>query len=106
MPLATEQKKKLRGIGHGLHPVVTVASKGLSAAVLAEAARALQDHELIKVRLTIEDRTERKRVGAQLCQELGADPVQEIGKLILIYRHNPKASPQLSNLHRVSARKP
>ena len=106
MPLATEQKKKLRGIGHGLHPIVTVAGKGLSPSVMAEAGRALQDHELVKVRLTIDDRAERKRIGAQLCKELGAELVQEIGKLILIYRHNPKASPQLSNLHRVSARKP
>ena len=51
MPLDPELKKRLRGIGHALHPVVTVAGNGLSEGVLTELERALHDHELIKVKL-------------------------------------------------------
>jgi RNA-binding protein len=50
MNLAQSQKKQLRSIGHSLHPLVTVASKGLSENVMTEIKRALFDHELIKVR--------------------------------------------------------
>lgn len=100
MPLDQENKKRLRAIGHGLHPVVTVAGKGLSEGVCAELDRALNDHELIKVKLAIADRAMRGRVARELCERLGAEPVQEIGKVLLVYRHNPKANPRLSNLHR------
>jgi len=49
MSLSTATKKQYRTIGHGLNPVVTIAGNGLSAGVMAEIDRALEDHELIKV---------------------------------------------------------
>ena len=92
----------MRGIGHALEPVVTVAGNGLHEALMVEAERALRDHELIKVRLAIADRDARRQSAAELCQRLNAEMVQSIGKLILIYRKNPRANPRLSNLHRHS----
>jgi len=103
MPLDTEQKKRLRGIGHGLNPVVTVAGKGLSEAVCAEAERAIGDHELIKVRFAMEDREQRRQLAAELCARLGAEAVQSIGKVLLLYRPNPQADPRLSNLRRAGS---
>ncbi|MFM7786283.1 MAG: YhbY family RNA-binding protein, partial [Gammaproteobacteria bacterium] len=98
MPLDAETRKRLRGIGHRLHPVVTVAGKGLSDAVLAEADRALREHELVKVRFSIADRDERRRTVQAFCAQLGAESVQEIGKVLLAYRENPSAEPRLSNV--------
>jgi RNA-binding protein len=98
MPLDQENKKRLRGIGHALHPLVTVAGKGLSEPVCQEAERALHDHELIKIRFALPDRDQRRALAAQLIESLGAELVQETGKVILIYRRNPKANPRLSNL--------
>jgi RNA-binding protein len=100
MPLERELEKRLRGIGHALHPVVTVAGNGLSEGVRAELERALQDHELIKVKLALPDRAARKRLAAEMCTALGAQIVQEIGKVVLIFRRNPEADPRLSNLRR------
>jgi RNA-binding protein len=100
MPLDPELRKRLRGIGHALHPVVTVAGNGLSEAVCAELERALHDHELVKVKLAIADRTQRRETAAELCTRLRAELVQEIGKIVLVYRRNPEADPRLSNLHR------
>ncbi|MES2213074.1 MAG: YhbY family RNA-binding protein, partial [Pseudomonadota bacterium] len=48
MDLSPSDKKRLIALGHVLHPVVTVANKGLHAAVLREIAIALKAHELVK----------------------------------------------------------
>ena len=66
MPINPERKKQFRTIGHKLNPIVTIAGNGLSAGVLAELNRALDDHELIKVKLAIAERDERKEVVAEL----------------------------------------
>ncbi len=50
-PMDSKLKKRLKGLGHDLHPVVTVAGNGLTKTVLAELSRALEDHELIKVKV-------------------------------------------------------
>lgn len=100
MPLTNERKKQYRSIGHTLNPVVTIAGKGLTEAVLEEVNRALEDHELIKVKLAIVDRDLRKQVGEQLCQQSRAESVQEIGKVVLLYRAAQKPNPRLSNILR------
>lgn len=103
MPLDPELKKRLRGIGHTLHPVVTVAGNGLSDGVRAELERALHDHELIKVKLAVPDREARRALAAELCAALRAQVVQEIGKIVLVYRRNPQPDPKLSNILRARA---
>ena len=50
MALSQDRKKALRTIGHKLNPIVTVAGNGLSENVLIEIDRALEDHELIKIK--------------------------------------------------------
>ena len=98
--LNNDQKKYLRGIGHGLKPVVTVAGNGLSETVMAEIERAVNDHELIKIKFALEDRALRQAAIDEICQSCGAVAVQIIGKTALIYRKNSKPNPRLSNLLR------
>jgi putative RNA-binding protein, YhbY family len=98
MSLSPETKKRYRTIGHGLKPVVTVAGKGLSEGVIAELGRALDDHELIKVKLAMEDREERKQAIADLCSQTGAELVQTIGKIVLIFREARKPKLATSNI--------
>ncbi|WP_237066531.1 YhbY family RNA-binding protein [Microbulbifer guangxiensis] len=100
MPLTADRKKALRTVGHGLKPVVTVAGKGLSEGVLEELNRALEDHELIKVKLMVADRELRHQIIGELCEKSGAELVQEIGKIALIYRAAEKPNARLSNLLR------
>lgn len=100
MPISADSKKQLRTIGHKLNPIVTIAGNGLSDAVLQELNRALDDHELIKVKLAISEREDRKEIIGQLQTLPNVEVVQEIGKVVLLYRRNKKANPKLSNLHR------
>ena len=90
MSLSNELKKHYRSIGHSLNPVVTVAGNGLSENVIAEVNRALDDHELIKVKFAINDRETRSAAVAALCEETHATDVQQIGKVALLLREAKK----------------
>ncbi len=98
MPLSSDRKKQYRTLGHNLNPVVTVAGNGLSETVIVELNRALEDHELIKVKLVIADRDLRKQVVQEMCQKTRSEVVQEIGKVALIYREAKQPNPRLSNI--------
>ena len=100
MSLSNEQKKRYRSIGHALNPVVTIAGNGISDNVLAEIDRALNDHELIKIKLVIEDKDSRKKAIASICNAMNASVVQEIGKVVVLLRPAKKPNKKLSNLLR------
>jgi putative YhbY family RNA-binding protein len=93
-PLSAAQRAALRAAAHHLDPVVMIGDAGLSAGVLAEADRALTAHELIKLRVFGDDRQLRRDILAALCAELGCQPVQEIGKLLVVYRQRPPEAPR------------
>ena len=94
-------KKKLRSIGHGLKAVVTVAGNGLSENVIAELNRALDDHELIKLKM-FGNKAERAKVVASLEHIPDAEIVQIVGGMALIYRASREPNPLLSNIARAN----
>lgn len=98
--LNQKDKKRFRAIGHHLSPVVTIAGNGLTESVASELARAISDHELIKIRLHTGGRKERKMTLAEIQQQLDVEVVQSIGKVALVYKAAAKPDPTLSNLHR------
>ena len=98
MELTQAKKKHYRSIAHKLKPVVTIADKGVTEGVELELERALEDHELIKVKVNINDPAARKQLAAQLCDSHKATLVQQIGKMIVLVRAAKKPKPKLSNL--------
>lgn len=88
--LTPAERRALKARAHGLEPVVLVGDKGLTPAVLAEIDRALTAHELIKVRARAE-RGERAGLMAEICAGTRASAVQQIGKMLVIYRQRPPA---------------
>lgn len=96
----TAKRKHLRAIGHKLKPVVMIAGRGVTEGVDAELERALEDHELIKVKLAIAEPDDRKLVARHICEAHKAELVQSIGKVVLLYRAAKKPNPKLSNLLR------
>ena len=48
--LSPIERKKLKARAHALNPIIHLGAKGLTEAVIAEIGRALDAHELIKVR--------------------------------------------------------
>lgn len=100
--LSNQERKRLRQIGHALHPVVMLGSQGLTEGVIEEALRALNDHELIKVKVSGEDRELRAALMQELVDKTGAEIVQQIGKIVLLYKKAAKQNQHLSNLIRFS----
>ena len=97
--ITSSTRKKYRQIGHHLKPIVTVGNLGITDGVIEETRRALRDHELIKVKLNIEKKTERDREVRSLSLALEAHFIQLIGKNALLYKENPNAkSSSLSNV--------
>jgi RNA-binding protein len=90
MPALTEkQKRHLRGLGHPRRPVVMLGAQGYTEAVRNELEQALLRHELLKVRVAAGDREARDAIIAQLCIDTGAELVQRIGNVALLYRRHP-----------------
>jgi RNA-binding protein len=95
MSLTGKQIRYLRGLGHSRKPIVTVGAAGISEAVIAELEQALEHHELLKVKLPAGERAERQSMLEQLCAATGAEPVQQIGRVALLYRASSEPEIQL-----------
>ena len=73
--LSSSQRKALKGRAHKLEPVVHIGAKGLTADGVEEMDRMLKAHEP-------------SRCVSSICEKTGADAVQQIGKLFVLYRKN------------------
>ncbi|MGR9116006.1 MAG: ribosome assembly RNA-binding protein YhbY [Gammaproteobacteria bacterium] len=82
------EKKQLKAQAHSLKPVVIIGQSGLTKEVMAEIELALDHHELIKVKIRAE-REERKKIQEDICTQTGAEFIQSIGQIIILYRLNP-----------------
>ena len=91
LDITTDQRRALRARAHALNPVVAISQNGLSEAVLQEISTSLDSHELIKIRVFSDDRAVREQYLASICEQLGAAPVQHIGKLLVVWRPGPEA---------------
>lgn len=83
-----KQKAELLAAAHHLKPVVMVGHKGLTDNVVAEAEQALVAHELIKVKVSADDKEDRIAMVNDLCTALSATLIKIIGNIAIIYRKN------------------
>lgn len=100
MPISNADKKRYRAIGHNLKPVVTIAQKGITDNIRAEIDRALNEHELIKIKLVTLDRDEKTALVEAICTEFNAECIQRIGHVLLLYRAAKNPDKRLSNISR------
>jgi len=88
MALTSSQIRYLRGLAHPLKPVLLMGGKGVTAGVLKELEQALDDHELIKVRLSGGNHAARAADLAILIASSHAEAVQTIGHIAVLFRRN------------------
>lgn len=88
--ITEKQRRWLKGEAHHLKPVVTIGQAGLTEAVLAELDLALNHHELLKVKINVGDRDLRDALLAPMVKRSGAELINRIGNVAVLFRANPK----------------
>jgi RNA-binding protein len=84
--LTGKQRRHLRSLGHALEPVVHVGKDGLSDPFVAAVEQALDDHELIKVRVLESAALDRHQAAEALAGRTGSEVAQVLGNTFLLYR--------------------
>lgn len=94
--LTARERAALKARAHALEPVVRTGLAGLTDAVVAQIDRALDAHELIKVKVGDGERDTRAAIGDAICARTGAALVQRVGKVIVLWRPAPDDPPTTS----------
>lgn len=84
-----ELRRKLRGAGHNLRPLVQIGKDGTTPAVIKQLDIVLMDHELVKVKILAECPEDRVFVAALLAKQPNLQIAQVLGRTLLAYRKHP-----------------
>ena len=87
--LSARERAHLKARAHALEPVVHVGGSGITDGLVAEVDRALTAHELIKVKVGVDDRPDRIAIGDEICDRTGAAAVHRVGKVLILWRPRP-----------------
>lgn len=93
MAVNDKQRRHLKGLAHKLKPVVQIGNNGLTDNVVAEIDNALSHHELIKVRVSGQERADRKSMLEEIAERSQSDLVLVIGNIGGFYR--PAKEPKI-----------
>ncbi|NLT49883.1 MAG: ribosome assembly RNA-binding protein YhbY [Ignavibacteria bacterium] len=95
MSITSKQKQYLKGLGHGIKPVIQVGKEGISENVLSSISKALDDHELIKVTILENSDLDRKEASQIISENTDSELVQVLGRKFLLYKKN-KENPKIT----------
>lgn len=88
--MKAKDRQHLKAQAHALSPVIILGANGLTEAVHAEIEKALDAHELIKIRVNAEDKTERELLIEEIVEMHKAELIQKIGHILVVFRENPE----------------
>ena len=81
------QKKYLRGLAHGLRPVVQIGREGVTEGLIRAADEELSRHELIKVKFNdIKEKDLKETITGEVSAKTGSVQVGMIGHTVILYR--------------------
>jgi len=81
------QKKYLRGIAHGLKPVVQIGREGITSGVIRAVDEELFRHELIKIKFNdIKEKGLKEAIIGEVAAKTGSVQVGMIGHTVILYR--------------------
>lgn len=89
-PLDKAGIRHLRSLAHALKPVVRLGHNGFTEAVSKELDGALTHHELVKVKLSVGEKSQRMEQLDAVCAASRSQCVQHIGHTATLYRRNNK----------------
>ncbi len=87
----SKQRAKLRAEANSLEAIFQIGKEGVSDNLINQLSDALDARELIKVRVHLDTAPQSTRsIADEIAQKLGADVVQVIGGVIVLYRKSEK----------------
>jgi RNA-binding protein len=92
MELTTKQKLYLKNKAHDLKPVVMLGKKGLADSVVSEIISSLEHHELIKVKVAIEDKEQKEAIANEIANLTDSSVVQYLGNNLTLFKKAQKNS--------------
>ncbi len=92
MPLSSGERRALAAQGNRLKAHVIIRADELSETTVAHVRQAFGQNELIKIRLSTDDRQECARAAEELAQRIPCELVQRVGRVVLLYRPAAQAS--------------
>ena len=90
--LTGKQRAALRREANGLEPVFQVGKSGMDAPLIEGVAQCLAKRELVKLRLLENCPEQPKDVAAALAEATGAEVVQVIGRVAVLFLKKKKES--------------
>jgi RNA-binding protein len=93
--LTGKQTRYLRARAHALKPVVIIGTERCSPSVIAHVDQALEQHELLKVRLTDAQKEEMLAAAQALTEGTGCAVAQRIGHTLVLYRQRREGKPTI-----------
>ena len=88
--ITTKQRALLRGLGNALEPVMQIGKEGFSDNSQSTVEGLLEARELVKIKVLNNCELTPKDMMKVICEKTGADPVQVIGRILIIYRKSSK----------------
>ena len=88
--LTGKQNRYLRSIGQKLDPSVVIGQAGLNQAVIEHICALLDAHELIKLRLSEEQGSQRKIAAEEIAEVTNSACAGVVGRTFLLYKSNPE----------------
>ncbi|OXM86164.1 ribosome assembly RNA-binding protein YhbY [Paenibacillus rigui] len=86
--LTGKQKRHLRSLAHHLNPIFQVGKGGVNDHLIRHIEEAIEVRELIKITVLNNCLEDRNEIGQQLAEGAGAELVQVIGKIIVLYKES------------------
>ena len=87
--LTSTQAKYLRGIAHGLKPVVFIGQKGLTDALIRSTEEAFDSHELIKIKfIDFKEKKQKSEIARTLGVRTGSHLAGMVGHIAMLYRQH------------------
>ena len=85
-----KRRAQLRKYANGLETIFQIGKGGIDDELLSAVDGALTKRELIKLRVLESSMLTAREACGEICEKLGAEPIQTIGSRFVIYRQNPE----------------
>lgn len=94
MALTAKERRELLTQGHALKAVVAISADALTDSVVAHVRTSFGSQRLVKLRIHAESGDACDAAAAEIAQRVPCEIVKRIGRVVLLYRAEPTASPE------------